>query len=866
MSRDKMQASRGLMRDLLGELGYTENLLHEDYAFSGTVSAKRNSKETQSRADLVAFSQTLPSFRTACIGFSFQPGETPQTLTRFRSLGAPLLFSINLDTDKADYWKMPSTGLPQRIDSVSLKDISHLFDEKKQQWSPDTIERARAIGFQPGAAQLDFFDAGYLPALETQLSEKLKRDLNRILDGCKKQYLAQHTGEITETVAESLFRLLFRLLAAKYLIDRGKRPQWQKFSAEETVIAVETLFFKGRTTDPVFEEEPIRGDVWKAIREGLNLTNLSPEISADLYENLLVSKEIRKQYSVHATRLEVADYVLQHLPLDLLPQNERKVFEPFCGHAPFLTSAMTRMRALETVPMTDEQRHDYFQKMLIGMEVSTFSRELGLCSLILADDANGNSWQIDEADGFRSPDFDRHLQWANVVLCNPPFENFSHSFAGKPENATYDTQAAEALHRVLMHPPALLGFVLPRVFVENTGYNALREQVVLHYKNVSVVTLPERAFRETNTETALLIAHNLGTGGTCYASSSVNKDQWEMFRLTRKTFEPYESPTLTRNKKGLPRLWQPPLKSLWDYLKNAKTLNDHAKIRRGIEYRRLVEERVFDDPQSYTRPGLQVHDGYLEAYYVKAHQHLSVAPEEMLYKAYQLPWHLPKLLVNRLRSGTECWRIVGVVDDEGLVASDNFYGVWSRSEMPLELIAALINSPVVNAHTFAFNHGRHNALNLLASAPVPDFTEEQTEIIVLLVQEYAEKRMEWYGGSDREAYLARRCKELMYEIDAAVLEAYALPAELERDLLSRFEGVQRNPLPFEFTGYGAEYARAKEVLQREKLYNATMKRYQSLVDKKFDTGISEAEGADMKRLDKELNTLEEIYYSTLRPA
>ena len=285
-----------------------------------------------------------------------------------------------------------------------------------------------------------------------------------------------------------------------------------------------------------------------------------------------------------------------------------------------------------------------------------------------------------------------------------------------------------------------------------------------------------------------------------------------------------------------------------------------------MQFSRPVEACVFDDPQPHTRPGLQLHKGYLEAYFVKSHQHLSVAPDD-LSRAYALKKSsLPKLLVNRLRSGTGYWRVDGVVDREGLVVSDNFYAVWSRSEMPLELIAALINSPVVNAHTFAFNHGRHNDLNRLASAPVPDFTAEQSEFIVLLVQEYAEKRMEWYGGSDREAFLARRCKELMYEIDAAVLEAYALPAELERELLSRFKGVQRDPLPFEFLGYGAEYALAKKVLQREKLYHITMKRYQSLVDKKFNGGISEAEGADMKRLDKELNALEEIYYSTLRPA
>ena len=214
------------MRDLLGELGYSDTLLHEDYAFSGNSSAERKGDYSLNRVDLAAFSQTLPNFRTACIGVSFSPDETSETLTRFRPFGAPLIFSISPNANHAEYWRMSAIAPPKRIDGVELDDILQLFNERKHQWSPDAIERAKAIGFQNGVDQLDFFDAGYLPALASELSKKLERDLNKMLGMCKKQFLAQHTEEAFEAATESIFRLLFRLLAAKYLIDRRKQPAW----------------------------------------------------------------------------------------------------------------------------------------------------------------------------------------------------------------------------------------------------------------------------------------------------------------------------------------------------------------------------------------------------------------------------------------------------------------------------------------------------------------------------------------------------------------------------------------------------------------------------------------------------------------
>ncbi|WP_165360780.1 N-6 DNA methylase [Candidatus Chloroploca sp. Khr17] len=125
--------------------------------------------------------------------------------------------------------------------------------------------------------------------------------------------------------------------------------------------------------------------------------------------------------AVYAEHL--AEYIVQQLPFDELPQDERRVFAPFTGHAPFLIAALGRLRTVLPSTMDADQRHDYFVRMLRGMELDAFAREVARYSLILADYPNPDGWDIRQADVFSSPYTDTYLQQAKIVLCNPPFSD-----------------------------------------------------------------------------------------------------------------------------------------------------------------------------------------------------------------------------------------------------------------------------------------------------------------------------------------------------------------------------------------------------------------------------------------------------------
>jgi len=109
---------------------------------------------------------------------------------------------------------------------------------------------------------------------------------------------------------------------------------------------------------------------------------------------------------------------------------------------------------------------------------------------------------------------------------------------------------------------------------------------------------------------------------------------------------------------------------------------------------------------------------------IRTRQHLRVRKEDVYGTKNELPWERPKVLVNRTPSRRGYWRNVGAADYVQLVASERFLGVWPRADAPPELLASVISGLVVNAYEFAREDKRHHRVEVLANAPVPNFTPE----------------------------------------------------------------------------------------------------------------------------------------------
>lgn len=395
-------------------LGYRSDAIVRDYPFSALTTP---GEPTTRRAPLAVFTQTPPSYRSAAFGAAEVQQNGAEVLVRsFRDLGAPLFFVV--EAEMVSVWQVYADGPPRLIERASLDAIDRLFEARRGTWNPDSIHRAKSIGRFNSAYQLDFVDIGLMPAIEGQIHEKLDRLLNETLAATRDAGVADDD--------KAMFQGVFRLVAAKILTDREHRASttWNKYDVRSVLAAIGSFY---GLTDP-FPAGVVGGKLsaaWDILRAGLNVSNISADDLAFVYENTLVTPETRRIYGTHSTPRHVAEYVVGRLDLWRDAIEPPKIYEPFAGAGVFLVSALRHLREGLPHNWTDRQRHDLLVKRIKGSEIDAFACEVAVLSLILADYPNKNGWKIENIDLFKDHNLSTRLAEADVVLCNPPFEIFN---------------------------------------------------------------------------------------------------------------------------------------------------------------------------------------------------------------------------------------------------------------------------------------------------------------------------------------------------------------------------------------------------------------------------------------------------------
>src|SRR5690242_1936966 len=87
---EMLEVVRGCLRDI----GYQDNLLLPNYKFRDFLTNAGGFNGTAPEIELAAFAQSPPSYRSACFGVTVPPDESPQSIVRFRALGAPQILAL----------------------------------------------------------------------------------------------------------------------------------------------------------------------------------------------------------------------------------------------------------------------------------------------------------------------------------------------------------------------------------------------------------------------------------------------------------------------------------------------------------------------------------------------------------------------------------------------------------------------------------------------------------------------------------------------------------------------------------------------------------------------------------------------------
>ncbi|MCJ7721855.1 N-6 DNA methylase [Candidatus Bathyarchaeota archaeon] len=739
---------------------------------------------------------------------------TEQTLEKvvseYRGFGAPVLFTCG--HEELQWWSF-TTQKPILVDKVSADKVANFFNEHREDFAPANIYRAKTLGRLDPQYQLTFVDVGLMPLFEHEMGDHLSKLIKRMCDALHREL---GKPDIDENFGRWLFQSVFRLLAAKILRDK-KVPKFSDLNLDdvsETLRRVHKHYNAEQAPEQLTQTQE-RG--LKVATEPLkkfgSLRHLTIESLAYVYENTLITKDIRKALGIHATPSYLVDYIVWQLApwIEDIPLENRVVLEPTCGHAPFLISAARLLR--EMIDESDpRKRHNYLKDHLIGVEVDSFAREIARLSLTLADVPNPNGWQLLPADVYKKQILSKVANKATILLCNPPFQNFTigekSSYAENNITIEYGNKAAEVLSRTLPFMPSrsVFGVILPRGFLKSVNAIPLRKMLVEDFEIYEICVLPDNVFPSADHESVVIL------GRKRVSKRITNKTRF--VRVREKTLDEfrdhYNTPTEVIpqayfTNSGDYDLRIPELNFVWEYCKKFRSLEEVADVGKGFDFKSKYL------PQGVATFSEKMFPGAVKGF-LKFHKDLKITEQPKI-----LYLNLRSEAISSRRRGTNIgtsqvllnyapvsrgpWRLKALIDYEGHPVSSSFLVVRPQTtEWSIEVLWAILNSPLANAYAYCNGTKRTVLTGMIRALPTPDMRKEALSNLHHLVKNY----FELFFSVDQVLGISideKKAKREMLAIDAEVMRLYDLPPKLERQILDLFDGWQRNGVDFKFERY-----------------------------------------------------------------
>lgn len=805
----------------LDRIGYKDDLLQHEYRFEHWYAARSGVESKVVALDAAAFGRLPFADENACFGIESSNGSEQAAnslVERCRSLCAPV--AIEVTPTGVRFWSVRAdTHVLVTQTPILLDRIDSYFNAHAEDWNPAAMLRAKNIG-PIRARQLDFIDIGLMPAHEEYIRDKLGPLIhNTLAVGLTTYSRRNHT--FTQLAYRRLLRLVFRVLTGKVLADRS-HPGFKRFKNDpdsDTLLSAVNRHFGDEPQ--LITDAPTRDAVVAFIWKSFSLRHISASILSLVWENTLVDDDIRKQLGLYGTPASVAKYVIERIGLHEAPEDERFVVEPCCGSGVFLLAAMRRLtELLSPEQYGTQQRHAYLRRMLSGFDVDPFGVEVARDCLMLADYPNRNGWVVREEDVFASPEqspvYHTVLPRARFVVCNPPFTP-DFTFAEQSKyHASSTYKPVELVERVLRSCPSLrgFGFVLPHRIISGIHYRKVRKALAARFGSMDVVSLPPTGvFSAVHYETAVLTATSPRSNGRTVnvEHRTVSRGGWPDFAAGRKV--PPVREAVIPVSRAERSIGAPVLQEVWAYFEGYPTVAkvvDSKLVRkgmaRGLQWKKSLKTERADlvkaAPEEGYEPGIISASGQVRQYLTPPVRYLSVKKEDQKYDAFSLPWDRPKVLMNaNRRGGGHPWQIAAIPDRAGLRAPDTSKALWPIAEWSPELLAAVLNGPLANAYVSTHATGRQLTDEVVQPIPVPRLTPQLRATVDTLVREYiAAAQPERLRSHDKS--ISQQAQRLLFEIDAAVLQAYDMPPRLERVLLDYFAGYSRKrPVGFPTKDY-----------------------------------------------------------------
>lgn len=747
----------------------------------------------------VGFAHSPLDARSACVAaFQSTSLDVREEVLRRRICGAPVVF---VDRGaQVEIWR-PGRANAECVRSAMTPDqLPPFFEEHKHNLSPRRLYEAKTRGRLPdGARQLPLFvDPGVIMYAEETLG-------NQLTDAVVNSVRLLQGKSVSGKRRDWCHSATFRLLAAKILKD--KRVAGFKSAdlgdVDQSLKRIEKHY---DTKWPLTVNDSDRERLIETVRifnQLGDLRNLTTEALADVYENALTTEETRSIHGTHKTPAYLVDYIVGQLAdwIAEIPIDELRIFEPACGHAPFLVSAMRLLHSMEIKPHGGLSK--FLRERLLGIENDSFALEIARLSLTVADEPNSNGWNgLVEADMYADNRLANLAKRATVLLANPPYK---------------DAQATRLLAETLPHlqPGSVFGFVIPATFLftpDKTQPKELRAWLVDHCQLGEIDLFPDQIFNFADQECTVILGRRLPEK---HRRGAIRTRLRRVREPDRPRFKADYQFTTTRivsqsSFRDEPdgQLWVPEFTDeAWTWLKHLPKLESIAYVRQGMQHKGkkglpVDTKTVETEPFSGSVEGFDSADG---DWLIHVHPEVGYfnLDQNVIGRFRGCKNRGPQVLINYAPVSRDHWRLKPFIDAAGRPFSSNLSCVRPLSATtPLELLWALCCSPLANFFVYSQMLKRHVRVGPFRRLPIPKVDEMGCRIVVQAVKDYFSlARRGPKTLLDKVGYTDSALRKSLLRLDAEVLRLYALPAHAERFLLDQFAGEKRPGLPVTFDRY-----------------------------------------------------------------
>ncbi|HUT61280.1 MAG TPA: N-6 DNA methylase, partial [Phycisphaerae bacterium] len=544
-------------------------------------------------------------------------------------------------------------------------------------------------------------------------------------------------------------------------------------------------------------------DVHSRLRRQFAFATLTTDMLGHAYENALVSVKLRRERGIYYTPHSITRYILDRLPVESIPQESRYLLDPCCGSGSFLLAGFERLASLLPDSWRPAQRHQYLRERILGRDIDDFAREIASLSLVLADVHNRNGWNVREGDV-------THIsvravgRRPTIIVTNPPFKEIKE--AGKRREFAADTLVSLV---GLAAKSGLIGIVLPQSMLDSRAGEEARKTVLGECDLLELSTFPGGVFHSNADSVVLLLRKRSSPSGMAKRAGVVtvhelrNKDLAD-FKSKGIFTRTYSVDTADWVGDSRNRFIVSPLSDTWRKLEaRCVRLDRVADIRTGLRIRKDDVESVADrerrgdvpfvDRLDVLRPFALLTTARLrETRWLRYGEQLDRQRDRAIFD-------VAKVLVNSNRNPGSTWRLVAAAAPKGLFFSHNFHGVIPKpdSAISVEVLVAVLNSPVANAWFDAHCRQRWVVLRTLQNLPFPTFDRPSQSRLAAAVHDMEKaivskwKQAEeglFYDGLIETADTAR----LLNDIDSIVYDAYGL-SRIERREIDKLMSRDRRP-------------------------------------------------------------------------